>query len=275
MSPDGGSDPARPGPIHNTIELLDINATLGRFPRAATGPGMPADLLRGMDRVGVAGAVVSDIQAWLHQPAAGNRRVLELVTGQPRLLPAWVMLPDTCGELDPPKVFAQTALAAGVVAVRAYPSDHGYDLDGPDAAPALDALADASLPLLVDAGQASWPVIERVATARPDWPVIVGQIGYRSLRRVAGVLSRADNVYLDLAYLSSHCGLEWLVERFGTSRVLFGTGQPVRDPAEAVTRLLWSELPDTDLPEIGAANLRRLCPTAFPAKLSEVSKSAH
>lgn len=271
MSPDGGSVPARPGPITNPIELLDINATLGRFPRAATGPGTPADLLPGMDRVGIAGAVVSDILAWLHQPAAGNRRVLELVADQPRLLPAWVMLPDSCGELDPPKVFAQTARASGVVAVRAYPTDHGYDLDGADAAPVLDALADAELPLLVDAGQTTWPAIERIATARAGWPVIVGQIGYRSLRRVAGVMSRADNVYLDLSYLASHCGLEWLVERFGTSRVLFGTGQPVRDPAEAVTRLLWSELPDAALPEIGAANLRRLCLSTFPVELSEVS----
>lgn len=260
MSSDGESGAAARGP-----ELLDINATLGSYPRAATGPGRPADLVRGMGRVGITGAVVSDMLAWLHEPAAGNRRVLEFVADQPRLRAAWVMLPDTCGEVEAPAAFAESARSAGVVAVRAYPADHGYDLDGKDAAPVLDALAATGLPLLVDAGQTSWPAVERVAAARPGWPVVVGQIGYRSLRRVAGVLDRAENVHLDLAYLASHCGLEWLVDRFGTRRVLFGTGQPVRDPAEAVTRLLWSELPDADLPEIGAGNLRRLCPTAFPA----------
>lgn len=264
MSPDGGSDPARPDPTIATFELLDISATLGRHPRVATGPGMPADLLRGMDRVGITGAVVTDNLAWLHEPAAGNRRVLELVADQPRLAAAWVMLPDTCGELPPPKVFAANARSSGVVACRAYPGDHGYDLSGPDAKPVLDALADEGLPLLVDALQTSWPAIEQVATARPGWPVIVGQVGYRTLRRIAGVLSRTENVYLDLSYFASHCGLEWLVERFGAERFLFGTGQPERDPAEAVTRLLWSELPDEVLPVIGADNLRRLCPSAFP-----------
>jgi predicted TIM-barrel fold metal-dependent hydrolase len=65
-------------------------------------------------------------------------------------------------------------------------------------------------------------------------------------------------VHLDLSYLGSHLGLEWLVDRFGAGRLLFGTGAPVRDPADAVTRLLWSELPDADVAAIGAGNLSRL-----------------
>jgi len=87
---------------------------------------------------------------------------------------------------------------------------------------------------------------------------VVGEVGYRSLRAIAGVLTRCDNVRLDLSHLASHCGLEWLVERFGAGRFLFGSGWPLRDPAEAVTRLLWSELDDAAVSQIGSGNAREL-----------------
>jgi hypothetical protein len=40
--------------------------------------------------------------------------------------------------------------------------------------------------------------------------------------------------------------------------MLFGTGTPRRDPADAVTRLLWSELDDQAVRAIGSDNLRGL-----------------
>ncbi|PZG22654.1 amidohydrolase family protein [Nonomuraea aridisoli] len=236
--------------------LIDADAMLGRHPRRDVGGGTAAELLAAMDRVGISGALVANMTAWLHDPARGNRELLGLVAGEPRLSACWVLLPDTCGEIG--AGFAEAAVAAGVRAVRAFPADHGYDLAGPDVAPVLDALSSVRLPLLVDAGQAGWPVTEAVARAHPRLRVVVGGAGYRMLRQIAGVLDRAPNVYVGLADLSSHRGLEWLVERFGAGRFLFGTGTPYRDPAEAVTRLLWSELDDAQVAAIGGGNLRRL-----------------
>ncbi|MCG5220815.1 amidohydrolase family protein [Streptosporangium sp. KLBMP 9127] len=238
--------------------LVDADAMLGRHPRRAVGDGgVTAALLR-MDRFGISEALVGHTMSWLHDPATGNRRLLELLAGQPRLSPCWVMLPDTCGEIGTPAAFVDAALASGVRAVRAYPADHGYDLGGADAAPVLDAVTEAGLPLLLDAAQISWPAVEAIATARPRLTIVVGEVGYRTLRQVAGVLARTDNVHLGLANLSSHCGLEWLAGRFGARRLVFGTGAPARDPAEAVTRLLWADLDDGTVAAIGAGNLRNL-----------------
>ncbi|MCP2329450.1 putative TIM-barrel fold metal-dependent hydrolase [Hamadaea flava] len=250
------------------MELIDADALLGRHPRADVGLGTVAQLLSRMDTVGIDSAVVGHTLSWLHDPAAGNQRVLELVADQPRLSPAWVMLPAHSGETGPVDRFAAAALDSGVAAVRLYPADHGFDLTSGDCAPMLAALAEAGLPVLLDAGQAGWPAIEAVAAAHPDLPIVVGQVGYRSLRAVAGVLSRTRNVHIGLANMSSHCGLEWLVDQFGAERLIFGTGALERDPAEAVTRLLWSELTDEQVAAIGATNLRDLtagrCTPACP-----------
>jgi hypothetical protein len=240
------------------VNLYDCNALLGRLPAADVGEGSVAALIKAMDRVGIGAAVVAHTAAWRHDPTTGNAHLLAEVSGEPRLRPAWVGLPETCGELAPPAQFVAAARRHGVAAVRLYPADHGYHLNGPDCAALLDAVAAARLPLFIDADQAPYAEIEAVAAARPDLPVVICQTGYRALRRLAGVLSRTANVHLDLSYLGSHLGLEWLVDRFGVERLLFGTGAPVRDPADAVTRLLWSELPDADVAAIGAGNLSRL-----------------
>ena len=243
---------------NRTVDLVDVDAMLGRHPALDAGEGTVAEFVAELDRVGVSEAIVGHTLSWLHEPAAGNQRAIEVTADQPRLRPVWVMLPASTDELPPPAEFAAQARAQGVAAVRAYPGDHGYDLAGADAGPTLAALADARLPLLVDFLQTSWATVEAVAHRLPELSIVVCHCSYRTLRQIAGVLSRTDNVHLCLSNLASHCGLEWLVERFGAGRLLFGTGAPEEDPAEAVTRLLWSELDDDAVAAIGSGNARRL-----------------
>ncbi|WP_344232828.1 amidohydrolase family protein [Kribbella hippodromi] len=246
--------------------LLDADATLGRNPRVDVGSGTVDELLVRMDRVGIRTAVVSHTTARWHDPRAGNARLMTEIAGVERLLPSWVVLPDRTGEMPAPDEFVAEALAAGVVAVRAYPEDHGYDLAGPDCTRLFSAVAAAGLPVLVDLWQTSWGQIETLADAHPTLSIVVGELGYRVLRRAAGVLDRCPNVYLGTAHFASHLGLEWLVQEFAPERLVFGTGMPARDPAEAVTRLLWSELADPAVTTIAAGTFTSLIPTSSGAR---------
>lgn len=244
------------------LDLYDANCRIGQLPWGQPSAYDVPALLHRMDLLGIQRAVVSHTVAWRHDPATGNDLVLRTVAGQARLLPCWVAVPDSCGEVPAPGRFAADAVRAGVAAVRVYPDEHGFDLDGADFAGFVNAFAAACLPLIVDAAQSSWGAIDAVAAGHPGATIIVCETGYRSLRRAAGVLHRRPNVYLDLSDLSSHEGLEWLCERFGPGRLVFGTGAPLRDGAEAVTRLLWSELDDAAVRLIGSATLRALLPGA-------------
>jgi predicted TIM-barrel fold metal-dependent hydrolase len=248
-----------------TADLFDVNAMIGRLPNEPAGEDV-AGLEAALARVGVGAAIVSHVRAWQQDPAEGNHLVVAAVADRPGLRPCWVAVPDTCGELGDADRFVSRAVAAGVVAVRAYPVDHGFSLAGKDFAPVVDAVAEASVPLLVDADQTTWDDVEAVAAAHPRIQLVVCTVGYRTMRRLAGTLSRTPNVSVDLSYLCAHQALEWLVERVGHSRVLFGTGAPRRDPADAVTRLMWSGLGDAEVRGIGSGNLRRMLATgATPA----------
>jgi predicted TIM-barrel fold metal-dependent hydrolase len=241
-------------------ELYDANCRLGRYPWGTIAGATVPTLLSTMDRLGIGRALVSHTTAWRHDPATGNRQLIEEVRGEARLRPCWVALPASCDELDKPDRFVAAARAAGVGAMRVYPNDHGFDLDDPDFGGYAAAFADAGLPLLVDLAETSWRAIEALARSHPDLRVIVCQTGYRVLRRATAVLNRTEHVHLDLSDLSTHEGLEWLASTVGPARLVFGTGGPLRDPAEAVTRLLWSELSEDGVAMVGHANLDAMLP---------------
>jgi predicted TIM-barrel fold metal-dependent hydrolase len=142
--------------------------------------------------------------------------------------------------------------------LTARPHSHGFDLGGPDLAPLLDAAAEHGLPMLVDKGETDWGTVERVAAAHPELWLLLSDVGYRELRQLCGLLARHPRTLVSTANLSGHRTLEYLVEQFGAHRLVFGTGQPVRDPAEAVFRLLWSELDDAAVRAVGGDTMRGL-----------------
>lgn len=245
----GGPPPA--------VWLFDANAMTGRI---ATGPCAEdaGALLTHLDRFGIASALVTHTHAWRHQVARGNELVLTETAATARLQPCWMVLPDTCGEVPPAIEYLAGAAAAGVRAFRACPADHGYDLLGPDLAKLLTGLEERASLLFLDLDQAPWAAVDALAERHPGLTVVVTGTGYRVARPMVGVLDRRPNVHVDLSYLGTHQLLEWLVARFGPTRVLFGTGFPLRDPADAVTRLLWSDLDDEAVAAVGGGTLRQL-----------------
>ncbi|HEY2793266.1 MAG TPA: amidohydrolase family protein [Micromonosporaceae bacterium] len=244
----------------STFDLYDVNCRIGRFPWGEVGDESADPLLRRMDRFGIARALVSHTASWRHDPATGNDLIVRVVADHPRLRPCWVAVPGTCAELAAPEQFVRDALRCDVGAIRVYPDEHGFDLDSAEFGGYLGAFEQAGLPVIVDLAATSWAAIDAVAAAHPDLALIVCEIGYRVLRRAAAVLERHANVFLDLSDLSSHEGLEWLCQRFGPGRLIFGTGAPLRDPGEAVTRLLWSDLDAGAVSRIASSTLCELVP---------------
>lgn len=236
------------------VDLIDVHAYIGTFPDALGASTNVFGLLESMDRFGIQRAVVGSSASIHHDPVVGNRELAAALEGQSRLYGCWEGLPDSAGETGPAHEFVTTAIENRVVAFRIHPTLHGYDLNGPDLVDLLGELEDYGLPVFLDRDQASWGEVERLAFAHPLLSIVVSGIGYRELRQLAGVLKRHPNVHLDLVNFSSHQGLEWVVEEFGASRILFGTGAPLRDPAESVTRLLWSGLSSSDSRAIGGGN---------------------
>jgi predicted TIM-barrel fold metal-dependent hydrolase len=244
------------------MELWDVNCLIGRWPTAELLFHDVDGLRARMDALGIARAVVGHADCLHFDPAAGNARLMRALEAaapevRARLWPCWALLPPATGEMGTLDELARALDAHDIRAARLYPRDHNYSLAGPDAEALLGLLARRRTLTLLDLEQSSWEEIERVAAAHPALPLVVCNLGYRGLRRYAGVLARRPNVYLDLSYLGSHQALEWLVARGYAHRLIFGTGAPLIDGGGAVTRLLLADLGPRERALIGHENLAR------------------
>lgn len=247
------------------MDLFDGNAMIG--PRGV--PGLkrtttPAELLTEMDRLGIAEALVYHASAREGHPTEGNRRLLDLLAGQDRLHPCWVLLPDT-GEMGPPQGVVAEMVSRGVRAARIFPTSQRFGVTEWCLGGLLAALEAERIPLFVDFevghwgdGRTDWRGVAEICTAHPRLPVIVVGESLAAPRHVYPLWRRCPNLYLETSYYQVHRGLADICARFGPDRLLFGTGFPHRPGGMPLAMLLLSEIDETAKARIGGDNLRQL-----------------
>lgn len=231
-------------------DLIDAHASIGAYPRAYVTGQSPEGLTADMRRLGIGAAVVGSTASVWHDPINGNAEALT-VADRPGLHPCVTLVPPTPEE---------TTGLDGAIAARIYPETHGFDPLDPAMDPLYEEMVERRLPLTVGLSDIGWPTLDALAASWPGLSLIVSGIGYRALRQLAAVFRRRANLHADMVNFASHEGLEWFVRHFGAERLLFATGTPVRDPAEAVARLMWSGLSDSDRQLVGRDNAARLFP---------------
>jgi hypothetical protein len=233
------------------IPMIDVNATVGVLPDDPRDVSAAAYVAQ-MRRLGGGTAIVAHTAGRWNTPDAANRDARESAL-IPELTLCWSL-----SFAEHPAADAHAALAAGAVAARAYPAAHGYRLAGAQSRQALRVFADAGVPLLVDYEEVDQGDLATVLAAIPGLVVVLTQTGYRSFRTIVDLMLDHPGIVVDTSSLSTHEGLEVLQERGFIDRVVFGTGFPFRDPADAVARLLWSGLSDADAALVGSGNALRL-----------------
>jgi hypothetical protein len=229
-------------------ELIDVHASIGAYPRAYASGQTVDELAADMCRLDIKAAVVGSTASVWHDPSYGNTEAL-VVARTPGLHPCVTAVPPTPEE---------TTDLSGAVAVRIYPATHDFDPLDRALDPTYEQLTADGLPLTVGIDDIGWSALDALAGRWPGLAVIVSALGYRALRRLAPVFGRRANLHADTVNFATHEGLEWFVRNFGAERLLFATGTPVRDPAEAVARLMWSGLTEGDRKLVGHGNAQRL-----------------
>jgi hypothetical protein len=270
--------------------VIDAHRLVGPVPF----DDLPQDPRPEMDRLGIERACVTHTLSLYSDPRAGNEALLAL--GDPRLIPVPVVVPAdpepgrpyagppyagardaaagnaasqgaaagdmTAGGMTAGGMTAgDTALVAAEVAawgvrmVRLCPERHRFDLTGPAALRLLAALA---LPVAIDLDETSPAQLRHLAERLPDLRILVLNPGYRRLRALAELMAEAPRVWAEVGTVNTQGGVEWLAERFGAGRLVFGTGAPVSDDCGPRFLLDHLDLPPEDVGLIAAGSLEAL-----------------
>ena len=239
---------------------IDVNAFLGAYPYARVPGTAPDRLVEALERVDIDEAWVSHLPSlFWRQPTDGNAWLYDTVARERRLRPVPAVHPGLAG-------WAATLAEAadhGAPAVRCDPSYYGLDPAGPEVRGLAAACGAARLPLMMAvrledgrqrhpndrAGELPASAVRALIRSDAAVRLLITHVDRAFIEEVhfGSTPEEAARIWWDICWIwgppEDH--LETLVETVGVERFVFGTGQPLRIPENAVAKL--------DLLDLGAA----------------------
>jgi len=245
---------------------FDCNACYGQGRISAGSP--PADvetLLAEMDWHGVDRALVHHALMRDHSPVVGNQMLADGIMGHERLVGSWAILPPQTGELPAGQALYDAMAAANVRALWAYPDDHRYLLNRLTFGALLDEVSERRIPLFIprDAVEArpggTWELVTRLLAEYPALTLVVTAHGpWGEDRYFRPLLDAYPGLHIGISRYELDGGLVELVERYGASRLLYGSNYPLNAMGGPLLMLARAVLSDEDRAAIAGGNLARL-----------------
>jgi hypothetical protein len=225
------------------MRVVDANRILGPVPVGDIPSRDVPGLLAELDRLAIDAACVVHSHALHYDPVTS-------VDGpeHPRLTRVPVVVPGPLG----------TVVPAGARLVRMCPAEHRFALAGPDGLDCARELAERNITVLLGWESASPAEIHRLATEVSTLRIVLINTGYRALRELADLMDAHAEIRVDTASLCGHLQVEWMANRYGARRVLFGTGAPETDDAGPRFQLDHLELPEPEVELIAGGNVLEL-----------------
>lgn len=240
------------------LDFFDCNCQIGRSGApVAGGPVTAQEIIDRLKPMGIRRALVySALSKELH-PVEGNAAVMEEVKGSP-LVPCWSALPASTREMGTPDEFIKKMRANAAGALRLFPSTHSYNLSEWCMGAMYEALEADRVPILVDMAQTNFDHIASALRAFPRLRIVIMRPAYRSDRMIYALMERYEHFCVETSNYVASGGIEEVCKRFGSHRLIFGTGLPYFEPGAAVSPVTYAEIDDADKQAIAAGNLEAL-----------------
>lgn len=240
------------------LDFFDCNCQIGRSGApVAGGPVTALEIVDRLKPMGIRRALVySALSKELH-PVEGNSAVMEEVKGS-ALVPCWSALPASTGEMGTPAELVARMRASGVGALRLFPTTHSYNLSDWCMGTLYEELEASRVPILVEMAQTDFDQIASALAAFPELRIIILRPSYRVDRMIYPLMERYENLCFDTSNYAGSGGIEEVCRRFGSRRLIFGTGLPFFEPGAAVSPITYAEIEDADKQAIAGGNLDKL-----------------
>ena len=196
-------------------------------------------------------------------PEEGNAQMLEIAkASNGRIKPCFLLEPvlDTLGVPGTGTVVERLKAAKpAAVRVTQGQSPHFW-MDKFYAQDMLAPLNEMRMPLIIDGGYTPEFLhhLPEMAQAFPNVPMILVRYGLNDARTIHPLLKYTSNVYFDMSIMLDAGGIEEIVEKFGSTRLLFGSDLPFHVPAGALAMLMYAQISEQDRENIAHANFERL-----------------
>ncbi len=250
--------------------IIDMHGHWGPLGGSYLPAGAEDVMIAALRRQGVKRIVCVSHEALFEDPLAGNHTMQDAIDRYPDLLLGyWGVNPNYP---EQSKAAAQHLKAArGFVGFKFLPDYHCYPLTGPNYATALAHAEASGLAVLIHTWSGSKynapSHVETLAKQYPNARLLMGHSGYGDWETSTRIAAEYPNVYLELTavyvphdftMLPAGSGtptplasclqvngiIEYMVERAGAQKILFGTDLPWYSPLYAAGAVLFARIDD-------------------------------
>ena len=238
----------------SAVPTFDANVALGRRHDRRVVVDTTEGLLEAMDGSGVERAVVYSPYAAHFDTVEGNEQLLEMIEGQPRLIPQLVANPA----VEDLATFAAQVASLGVRSIRFHPAEHKYPFRDWVVGPWLEWLESEGIPLWIPVPETDPVTLQEVAAGHPGLSIVLTECHYSQVPWAIPFLRSVSNTSLEVSRWVIADGVKRLMDTVGPQRILFGSRFPDSSMGNQLYNLHRSDLSDNDLAAICAGNLDRL-----------------
>ncbi|RMD93926.1 MAG: hypothetical protein D6813_03185, partial [Calditrichaeota bacterium] len=196
--------------------------------------------------------------AVLYDADYGNELLIKETLNKKSLWTVWVALPEHAENDEIATAFFMELEKNKVAAIKIFPRKHNYLLKNRCLDPLLSLFNENRKPLLADQQEITWDEIEYVLRQFPEIPLVLTGVNYRLGRYVEPLLKHYSSFHLEISRYQVHRGLEYLCQRFGSERLLFGSGLPLFSSEPVMMMVASAQISEHDKKNIAGENLRRL-----------------
>lgn len=218
------------------------------------------DLLAELDHSGIQEALVWHRDAWERDFDAGNRRVAE-VDAYARLHRTMTFVPTCCEEMLPAGDFVKHARAAGVRAMRAFPTRHCFSLDPVACGDLLELFSVCFVPVMLPLPEipGGWQGVYQLMRDFPRLTLILTETGcWGQDRYFRPLMKRYERFNISTNRLETAGQLKSIVDSVGYEHIVFGSGLPRNYPGGYVLSVSRAEISEEAREAIAHGNIERL-----------------
>jgi len=233
--------------------IVDFNAYVGYWPFRRLPARSADEVVRLLDKGGIDIAVVSSLNSTLYADAhEGNLELIdETRQHKDRLIPVAVLNPKYPGwEHD-----LEECIRLGFKGVRLYPQYHNYALTDDECLKLVSKASEMNLTVSIPmrlrdrrgrhwidvARDIEFAEVEQLASRMPDSRIIL----LESRGAENSTVTKYRNVYFETSRISTTLGeMAKLFRLVGASRLIFGSGAPLKYISPAKLRIQLLDVPD-------------------------------
>ncbi len=217
------------------------------------------ELIEFMDFCSIEKAVVYHQTMIDVDPLYGNKKLVnEVAQHVDRLIPSWTILPSLTDDTFQVEGTLDAMKRHNIKMLRAFPTVNRYFLNRITMGDLLQEISERKIPLFLSP-MYGYEYIYDVLTDFPDLNIIIYNYGpWSPDRYLFPLLKHYRNVHFEIGDYQTDGGLERMVGKFGSERILFGSNFPVNSFGGPLGVLISSQLDINQKENIAYRNIERI-----------------